>query len=99
MDVESIHCTHMKKNTDPLGMFEQLVMTAVTSFEEDPYAVPIFRKVCEMAGREVNIGAVYATLDRMEDKGYLKSYLGPGTPERGGKPKRFYKRLPAGRRV
>jgi DNA-binding PadR family transcriptional regulator len=41
--------------------------------------------------REVSIGAVYATLDRLEAKGYVSSRLGDPTPERGGRSKRFFR--------
>ena len=89
----------MKKNTDPLGQFEQLVLGAVLALEEQAYGVPIHQKVCEMAARPVHIASVYITLDRLEDKRYLSSFLGDPTRERGGRPKRYYKVLAAGKRA
>ncbi len=85
----------MKPTTDPLGQFEQLVLGAVLACQANPYAVPIYDRVCEMAKREVNIAAVYATLERLEEKEYVSSKLGESTPERGGRPKRYYTVLPA----
>src|SRR5687767_9887003 len=73
------------------GQFEQLVMTAVLTLGEDAYGISIHRKVKELAApRSVSLGAIYITLDRMEDKGYLRSWLSDPTPERGGRSKRRY---------
>ncbi len=73
------------------GQFEQLVMTAVLILGDDAYGISIHRKVKELARpRSVSLGAVYVTLDRMEDKGYLRSWLSDPTPERGGRSKRRY---------
>jgi DNA-binding PadR family transcriptional regulator len=78
--------------TDSLGQFEQLVLTAILSLENDAYGVTIHRKVEELSHpRTVTLGAVYVTLDRLEDKGLLSSWLSDPTPERGGRAKRFYK--------
>jgi DNA-binding PadR family transcriptional regulator len=78
--------------SDSLGQFEQLVLTAVLALESDAYGVTIHRKVEELsAPRTVTLGAIYVTLDRLEDKGYLSSWLSDPTPERGGRAKRFYK--------
>jgi hypothetical protein len=56
---------------------------------DDAYGVSIFKKAQELVGsRSISLGAVYVTLDRMEDKGYLTSWLSDPTPERGGRAKR-----------
>ena len=74
------------------GHFEQVVLTAVLTLGSDAYGVSIYRKVQELAApRKVSLGAVYVTLDRMEEKGYLTSWLSDPTPERGGRAKRRYK--------
>jgi PadR family transcriptional regulator, regulatory protein PadR len=79
------------------GQFEQVVLTAVLTLGADAYGVSIFRKAQELvAPRTVSLGAVYVTLDRMEDKGYLTSWLSDPTPERGGRAKRRYKLQPPG---
>lgn len=80
----------MSKRDTP-GQFEQLVMTAVLILGDDAYGISIHRKVKELAEpRSVSLGAIYITLDRMEDKGYLRSWLSEPTPQRGGRSKRRY---------
>jgi PadR family transcriptional regulator PadR len=79
------------------GQFEQVVLTAVLTLGDDAYGVSIFHKAQELvAPRTVSLGAIYVTLDRMEDKGYLTSWLSDPTPERGGRAKRRYKLQSAG---
>lgn len=73
-----------------LGEFELLIMLAVLQTEDEPYAVSIRREIEERTSRSVTRGAVYATLDRLEKKGFLSSRLSEPTPERGGKAKRLY---------
>jgi DNA-binding PadR family transcriptional regulator len=86
----------MAKRESP-GQFEQVVLTAVLALRDDAYGVSIFHKAQELVGsRSVSLGAIYVTLDRMEDKGYLTSWLSDPTPERGGRAKRRYKLQPAG---
>jgi DNA-binding PadR family transcriptional regulator len=78
--------------TDSLGQFEQLVLTAILTLREDAYGVTIHSKVQELARpRSVSLGAVYVTLDRLEDKGLVASWLSDPTPERGGRAKRCYR--------
>ncbi len=76
---------------DYLGEFEHLVVLALLRLEERAYGVTVRQEIEFRTQREVSIGAVYATLDRMEAKGYVKSRLGDPTPERGGRPKRFFR--------
>ena len=87
-------------NTESLGQFEQLVLTAVLTLREDAYGVTIHAKVAHLARpKAVSLGAVYATLDRMEDKGFVSSWLSDPTPERGGRAKRCYRLEALGERV
>jgi DNA-binding PadR family transcriptional regulator len=79
-----------------IGQFEQLVLTAILALADNAYGVTIHRNVSELATpKSVSLGAVYATLDRLEDKGLIASWLSDPTPERGGRSKRHY-RLQAG---
>lgn len=78
-------------NEQHLGEFELLIMLAVLQAEEEPYAVSVREEIEERTGRSVSRGAVYATLDRLEKKGYLASWMSDPTPERGGKAKRLYR--------
>ncbi|HMI96753.1 MAG TPA: helix-turn-helix transcriptional regulator [Micropepsaceae bacterium] len=83
-----------------LGQFEQLVMTAILTLRENAYGVTIHSKVEDLVrGKPVSLGAVYATLDRLEDKGLLASWLSDPTPERGGRSKRHYKLEDSGARA
>lgn len=76
---------------DNLGQFEQLVLTAILALGDDAYGVTIHAKVSELAKpRTVALGAIYVTLDRLEDKGLVSSRLSDPTPERGGRAKRCY---------
>ena len=82
--------------SESLGPFEQLVLTAVVTLRDRAYGVPIHAKVSELAERPVNLGSVRVTLDRLQDKGYVSSWLADPTPERGGKSKRYYCLEPPG---
>ena len=85
---------------ESLGQFEQLVLTAVLSLREDAYGVSIHAKVVELARpKSVSLGAVYVTLDRLEDKGLISSWLSEPTAERGGRAKRCYRLEALGERA
>ena len=75
-----------------LGQFEQVVLTAILALGDNAYGVTIHVKVEELSRpRKIARGAVYATLDRMEDKGLIASWLSDPTPERGGRSRRHYR--------
>lgn len=84
---------------DGLGEFEQLVLLALTRLGDEAYGVTVHEEIQRRARREVTLGAVYKTLARLEAKGYVGAFLGEPTAERGGRRKRHYRMLPAGRRV
>ena len=73
-----------------LGEFEELVLTLVAALKEDAYGAAIAEEIETRMKRDVNLSAVHVTLYRLEDKGLLKSNLGGGTNERGGRRKRIY---------
>lgn len=79
----------MRRN-DYLGAFEQIVLLALVRLRNNAYGVTIRREIAERAGRDVSIGAIYTTLERMERKGLVTSFRGEPTPERGGRGKRYY---------
>ncbi|HEX7088621.1 MAG TPA: helix-turn-helix transcriptional regulator [Longimicrobiales bacterium] len=79
-----------------LGEFEHLVLLAVARLEGAGYGVTIRREIERRAGRAAAIGAVYATLERLEAKGYVSSRLGEPTAERGGRARRHFRLEPAG---
>jgi len=74
-----------------LGEFEQAVMLVILRLRDGAYGVPIRRELEERLKRDVSFGAVYATLERLEAKGFLSSWTGGATAERGGRSKRYYK--------
>ena len=87
------------KKTDALGQFEQLCLTAVVLLRDNAYGIPIHEKVEELGKRRVLLPAVYVTLERLEEKGYLTSSFTDPTPERGGRSKRMFQLTSAGERA
>jgi PadR family transcriptional regulator PadR len=75
---------------DSLGEFEQIVLAALMRLDPDAYGMAVRREIETRTGRSVSIGAVYATLERLEAKGYVSSTVGDATAERGGRAKRFF---------
>jgi len=80
-----------------LGEFEQIVLLAILRLREDAYGVTIRDEIVRCTGREPSPGALYTTLDRMEEKGIVRSSLGGASPERGGRAKRYFTLTSAGR--
>jgi PadR family transcriptional regulator len=86
-----------KSKPSVLGDFEQLVLLGVLRLEQDSaYGAAIRQEIHARSGRDVSINAVYTTLDRLESKGLLKSWVGDPTPQRGGRRRKFYALRPAG---
>src|SRR5262245_5195142 len=75
---------------DLLGTFEQLVLLSVLRLGDDAYGMTVRRAIEDRTGRSVSLGAVYATLERLESKKYLKSVRAAGGAERQGRARRFY---------
>jgi DNA-binding PadR family transcriptional regulator len=73
-----------------IGEFEELVLLSVAALLNDAYSVSICDELAQQTRRKVKLGVVHAVLNRLEEKGLLKSKLGEATSERGGKRKRFY---------
>src|SRR3954454_12362083 len=86
----------LKPRTSALGDFEQLVLLGVLRLADDAYGARIRQEIHARSGRDVSINAVYTTLDRLETKGLLKSWIGEPTAERGGRRRKFYELRPAG---
>ena len=81
---------------DALGEFEQLVLLAVLQLGDDAHAATVRAHISEAADRKVTRGALYATLDRLESKGFLGWRVEGSTPERGGIPRRCFRVTEAG---
>jgi PadR family transcriptional regulator PadR len=82
-----------------LGEFEDFALLAIRALDSTAYGVPIQQYLEQTTRRIVSMGAVYAALDRLEQKGYVRSTFGDPTPERGGKRKRVFTVTPAGMRA
>jgi DNA-binding PadR family transcriptional regulator len=74
-----------------LGGFELLVLLALIRLGDEAYGVPISEAIEESSGKEVAMGSVYITLERLENKGLVTSRLGEPTPERGGRAKTYFR--------
>jgi PadR family transcriptional regulator PadR len=79
-----------------LGEFEYLLITAAANLGEDAYGVSIRAEIQSTTGRQCSLGALYTTIDRLEKKGLLKTWMGDATPERGGRAKRLVQVTPQG---
>ena len=73
-----------------LGEFEELVLLTIANLGDQAYGLALLRDINERAGRNLSIGAMHSTLTRLEEKGYITSYLGEPTRERGGRRKRYF---------
>ena len=79
-----------------IGEFEQLLLLSVLRLGDGAFGIAIARELDERAGRRVSRGALYTSLDRLEDKGLVRWKSGPGSPERAGLPRRLYTVTPSG---
>ena len=82
-----------------MGEFEYLILAAAVQLGEDAYGAAIRAKVEEATGGQCSIGALYTTLDRLEEKGLIKTHMGDPTPERGGRAKRMVRITATGARA
>jgi PadR family transcriptional regulator PadR len=71
-----------------LGEFEYLLLSAASRLGEDAYGAAIRGEIEHATGHRCSVGALYTTLDRLEAKGLVETWMGDATPERGGRPKR-----------
>ena len=83
-------------NVTPIGEFEQLVMLAIMRLRDEAYGVVIKREIEECTGRSVSRGAVYTTLDRLEEKGLLSSSKADAPGPRTGMVRRYFTVEPDG---
>jgi DNA-binding PadR family transcriptional regulator len=82
-----------------LGEFEYLVITAAAGLGDDAYGAAIREAIAASTGRKCSIGALYTTIDRLETKGMLKTWMGEATAQRGGRAKRMVQVTPMGLRL
>src|SRR5882724_4798386 len=79
-----------------LGEFEYLLITAAAGLGDNAYGAAIREEIETTTGRKCSIGALYTTIDRLEAKGLLKTWMGDATPHRGGRAKRMVHVTPKG---
>ena len=85
-----------KSRVSALGDFEQLVLMGVLRLGDQAYGAAIRQEIHARSARDISINAVYTTLDRLERKGLLRSWIGEPTAQRGGRRRKFYALRPAG---
>jgi DNA-binding PadR family transcriptional regulator len=79
-----------------LGEFEYLLITAAAGLGDKAYGAAIREGIEAATGQSCSIGALYTTMDRLEQKGLLKTWMGDSTPQRGGRAKRMVRVTPKG---
>lgn len=84
---------------DRLGGFEELVLLAAAGLKGEGYGVTIQEQLEARMGQAVSVGAVYAALDRLQRKGFVRSRVGGATKERGGRRRRFFEATAPGLRA
>jgi PadR family transcriptional regulator PadR len=89
----------MAKAKDNLGSFEEIVLLAILKLGSNAYGSSVRQTVEDATGRSVAVGQIYITTDRLERKGFISSYQGEATPERGGRAKRYFEIESAGRQA
>lgn len=79
-----------------LGEFEYLLISAAAGLGDEAYGAAIREAIEDRTGRKCSIGALYTTIDRLENKGLLKTWMGEATAQRGGRAKRMVRVTPKG---
>ena len=82
-----------------LGEFEYLLLTAAARLGEDAYGASIRQEIEQAIKGRCSVGALYTTLDRLEKKGFVKTWMGEATPQRGGRAKRMVRVTAKGTRA
>ncbi|MEO5925116.1 MAG: PadR family transcriptional regulator [Bryobacteraceae bacterium] len=72
-----------------IGEFEYLLLTAASRLGNEAYGAAIRQEIENATEKRCSIGALYTTLDRLETKGFLKTWMGESTAQRGGRAKRM----------
>ena len=80
-----------------IGELEQLVLLAVLQVGDEAYGIPVRDAIHRLAGRDLTFGTIYKTLNRMEEKGLVRSRVGRDSPVRGGRRTRCYVVTASGR--
>ena len=73
-----------------IGEFEEIVLLTIASLGDNAYGISVKEEIEKRTERSLSIGALHSTITRLEEKGFIRSYLGEPTQERGGRRKRFF---------
>lgn len=73
-----------------LGEFQEMVLLTILVLDDNAYGLKIQKELSERLKRDMSRGALHTALSRLEEKGFIESYFGGATAERGGRRKRFY---------
>jgi PadR family transcriptional regulator PadR len=73
-----------------LSRAEEIILMAIVNLKNDAYGIAVREYVAKATGFEWSIGAVYAPLHRLEEKGYVTTFKGEPVKERGGRSKVYY---------
>lgn len=82
-----------------LGGFENLLLLVILRLDDRAYGASIRQELLDQAKKDVAVGAIYTGLDRLEQKGFVESWTGEPTPERGGRAKKFYRVTAQGKKA
>lgn len=82
-----------------LGPLELTTLLAVARLGDGAYGLAVRHDIAERTGRDYAVGGIYTTLQRLEDKGLLRSRTGEPLPVRGGRARRHYTLTAAGARA
>lgn len=82
-----------------IGELEEIVLLMIVLLQDEAYGVSITEEIRKQLNRTISVSAIHATLHRLSEKGYVSSYFGGATSERGGRRKRFFKITVAGGKV
>jgi DNA-binding PadR family transcriptional regulator len=86
-------------SSDSLGSLELTVLLAVARLKDEAFGLAVRRDVSDRTGREYSVGAIYTTLQRLEDKGFLTSRATDPLPVRGGRSRRQFVMTAAGQKA
>ena len=78
-------------NNSSLGELEHIILLTLVRLGDNAYGMSVRATIHELIGRDISIGAIYTTLERLQDKGYVKSSKGEATAKRGGRAKKYFK--------
>ena len=77
-------------SSNSLGEFEHVVLLVLIRLGDDAYGMSVRATIHELIKRDISIGAIYTTLERLQNKGYVKSRMGESTAKRGGRAKKYF---------